>query len=331
MQNLSDSSYKENYDVFAQELGQLRVKRNEPMMGHTMFRIGGPADLFFETFSQEELITAVKTARELKIPVFILGQGANILVSDRGIRGLVIHNRATNIRVVGLKGHGRGRLGGVDEVFVEAESGVLINQLVRFSVDDGLEGLEFLLSVPGTIGGALKINAHFRPEIDEFIGNALAKAKLLTKEGNVVEVERDYFNFGYDKSEIQKTGDIVLSATFKLKKADKKKLWQIALEDVKYRDLSQPIGIPCSGCTFRNPVEENELKVKAAGYLLEKVGLRGFKKGNVQFSQKHANFIQNLGNGKAKEVLELITLAKRKVKEKFGVELKEEIFYAGEF
>lgn len=319
-----------NYDILVQELGELRVKRKEPMVNHTMFRIGGPADLFYEALSAEELIQAVKIARELAIPVFLLGQGANVLVSDKGVRGLTIHNRANKVRIVGLKGHGKGRTG-VDEVYVETESGTLINQLVRFTIDQGLEGVEFLLSVPGTIGGALKINAHFRPEKEEFIGNNLTRAKLLTPQNKIIEVDRDYFGFGYDKSAIQKTGDVIITATFNLKKGDKDKLWKIAMEDVKFRDASQPIGIPCSGCTFRNPMDSGDLPVKAAGYLLEQVGLKGFKSGNVQFSDKHANFIQNLGGASAEEVLGLITQAKEKVKGKFGVDLKEEIFFAGEF
>lgn len=321
---------KASYEILIQRLGDLKVKRDELMANHTMFRIGGPADLFYEAKSQEELVTVIKTSREFSIPVFILGQGANILVSDKGIRGLVIHNRAGKIQIVGVKGQGKGK-GEVSEVFVEAESGALINQLVRFTIDQGLSGLEFLLSVPGTIGGALKINAHFRPERKEFIGNSLYKAKLLTSKNNLIDADRDYFNFGYDQSSIQETGDIVITATFRLKKGNKEKLWQIAMEDVKYRDVSQPIGIPCSGCTFRNPPDDTNLPINAAGWLLEQVGLKGYREGNVQFSEKHANFIQNLGGAKAQDVLKLIALAKEKVKSKFGVELKEEIFYAGKF
>lgn len=330
MSQILSYSYRANYDTLIQGLFELRVKRNEPMSNHTMFRIGGPADLFYTALTSKELVRSIKLARELSIPVFILGQGANILVSDKGIRGLVIHNRAGQIRIVGLKGHGKGK-NSIDEIYVETESGVLINQLVRFTIDEGLGGVEFLLSVPGTIGGALKINAHFRPEESEFIGNNLYKAKLLTSKNKLIEVDREYFDFGYDKSVIQETGDVVISAIFRLKRGDKEKLWQIAREDVKYRDESQPIGIPCSGCTFRNPVDAKNLPIKAAGYLLEQVGLKGYRKGNVQFSEKHANFIQNLGSAKAEEVLELIEFAKEKVKEKFGVDLKEEIFFAGEF
>jgi len=315
--------FSSNYDILIKELGELRVKKDEPMANHTTFRIGGPADLFYIAYEEKEFINAIKLARELAIPIFILGGGANILVSDKGIRGLVIKNRASKVRIVGLKG--KGKVLAVNEVYVEAEGGALINQLVRFCLDEGLEGLEFLLSVPGTVGGALKINAHFRPEKGEFIGNKLYKARLLTLENKVVEVGKDYFIFCYDQSVLQKSGDILLAATFCLTKGDKKMIWKEAMAGVKKRQESQPIGIACSGCTFRNTQD------KPAGYLLEKAGLKGIKVGNAQFSQKHANFILNLGGAKAKDVLELIKIAKEKVKEKFGVELKEEIFLVGEF
>jgi UDP-N-acetylmuramate dehydrogenase len=315
--------FSSNYDILIKGLGELRIKKDESMRNHTTFKIGGPADLFYEAYEEKELVKAIKLARELSIPIFILGGGTNILVSDKGIRGLVIKNRAAKVRIVGLKGKGL-RLS-INEVYVEAEGGALINQVVRFCLDEGLEGLEFLLSIPGTIGGAIKINAHFRPEKNEFIGNALCRALLLTPKNEIIEVDRNYFNFGYDQSLLQKSGDILLAATFRLRKKDKEKIWQEATFAVKKRQESQPVGIPCSGCIFRNP------KDKAAGYLLDKVGLKGFRVGQACFSDKHANFILNLDGANACDVLELIKIAKVKVKEKFGIDLQEEIFYIGEF
>lgn len=317
------SDFYSNYHILIRELGELRVKKDEPMKNHTTFRIGGPADLFYEAFEEKELVNAIMLARQLSIPTFILGGGANILVSDKGIRGLVIKNRASKVRIVGLKGRGKGL--NVSEVYVEAESGTLMNQLVRFCLNEGLFGLEFLLSVPGTIGGALKINAHFRPEQNEFIGNRLYQARILTPKNEIIEVGRDYFGFGYDQSRLQESGDILLTATFILTKGDKNTIWQIAMDGVKKRQESQPIGIPCSGCIFRNT------KDKPAGYLLDKAGLKGVRVGDACFSEKHANFILNLGDARARDVIELIKIAKEKVKAKFGLELKEEIFYSGEF
>jgi len=293
------------------------------MKHHTTFKIGGPADLFYEVYEEKELVNAVRLARELSIPVFILGGGANILVSDKGIRGLVIKNKASKVRIVGLKG--KGKVFSINEVYVEAESGALINQLVRFCIDESLEGLEFLLSVPGTIGGALMINAHFRPDKDEFIGNRLYQARLLTPSNKVVQVDKDYFNFGYDQSSLQHSGDILLAATFCLVKGNKEKIWAKALAGVQKRQETQPVGIACSGCIFRNP------EGQAAGYLLEKAGLKGLQIGQACFSDKHANFILNLGDATAKDVLELIRIAKANVKKKFGIDLKEEIFYVGDF
>jgi len=315
--------FSSNYEVFVEKLGELRVKKNELLSNHTTFKIGGPADLFYTAYEKNEFINAVRLARELAIPVFVLGGGANILVSDKGVRGLVIKNRTSRIKIVGLKGKGLDLK--VDKVYVEAESGVSINQLVRFCLDEGLKGLEFLLSVPGTIGGALTINAHFRPNKGEFIGNKLHKAKILTPANEIVEVESSYFNFGYDRSILQESKDILLSATFLLTKNVKEKLWKEAMVGVEKRQASQPVGIPCAGCIFRNT------KDWPAGYLLDKAGLKGLKIGGACFSEKHSNFILNLGGATAADVLELIKIAKEKVKAKFDVDLKEEIFYVGEF
>src|SRR3989304_1292419 len=159
-------------------LGPLRVYEDEPLLKHTYFKIGGPARLYFEARTVDDFRLALETAHKQKIPFVVLGGGANILVSDKGFDGLVIRNRAEGIKLVGVKGtinkHGKG----IKNALVWSASGTLMNQLARFTVDQGLEGLEFLLSVPGTVGGGLKINAHFEVEKGEFIGNHLVSASL---------------------------------------------------------------------------------------------------------------------------------------------------------
>lgn len=306
------------------ELGPLRVKRNEPMMAHTTFKIGGPAELFFEAYTLEDLIKAVKFCQDLKVPYFILGKGSNILVSDKGFSGLVIKNKASQIKICKIQGQ-------IEEgkqeatVLIEADSGLGLNRLVRYTIEEGLSGLEVFLSVPGTLGGAVRINAHFRPERDEFIGNFVYKAKILDKKGNVKEVEQAYFNFGYDRSILQETGEVLLSVVFKLNKvSDKKPLWEKAQEAVDYRKLRQPIGLACPGCIFRNPP-----KLRGAGFLIDQVGLKGTQVGGAKISEKHANFIINTGRAMATDVVELIKLCKKKVKNTFGINLKEEIEYVG--
>src|SRR3990172_7797757 len=192
----------QSLDQIKEVLGPLRVYENEPLSKHTYFKIGGPAKLYFEAKTTDDLVSAIKIAIQTKTPFVVLGSGANVLVSDYGFNGLLIKNKSTKVALVGL------------------------------------EGLEFLLSVPGTVGGGLKINAHFKVEKNEFIGNRLVSASLINpKNGQMTNVDQPYFDFSYDFSKIQKTGEIVLEAVFKLDVAtSKESLWQKAMENVKRRN-----------------------------------------------------------------------------------------------
>lgn len=316
---------KNSYQKLIRELGPLRVRKNEPMSAHTTFKVGGPADLFFEAYSIEELIKVVKLCQKLKTPYFILGKGSNILVSDKGLSGLVIKNKSSQIKILRYKGQIEEGSPQEATVLIEADSGVGLNRLVRYTIEEGLSGLEVFLSIPGTVGGAVRINAHFRPERDEFIGNFVYKAKILDQKGNVKEVTQDYFQFGYDKSILQKTGEILLSVEFILNKVfDKKFLWKKAQEAVEYRKLRQPMGLACAGCVFKNPQ-----KFRGAGFLIDQAGLKGIQIGGAKISEKHANFIVNVDGATARDVVELIKLCKRRVKDIFGINLKEEIEYIG--
>ena len=320
-------------------LGPLRVRENELLSKHTYFKIGGPAKLFFEARSVEDLKLALSTVHQLQIPFVLLGGGANVLVSDKGFNGLVIKNRAEEIKLVGIKGT-IGKTGrGVKNALVWAASGTPMNQLARFTIDQGLEGLEFLLSVPGTVGGGVKINAHFEVEKGEFLGDRLVSAALFDpKTSEIKTVDSPYFKFAYDYSKIQETGEIVLEAVFRLDKAkDPQSLWQQALDNVKRRNSEQPIGVACSGCTFRNISHEDAMRLAtpnlttSTGYIIDKLGLKGATMGGAQISTHHANFIINTGDATAQEVLKLINMIKEKAKETYGLDLKEEIFYAGDF
>src|SRR3989344_5560457 len=316
-------------DQIKQLLGPLRVFENESLSKHTYFKIGGPAKVFFEAKSVEDLKLALETAHEVKIPFTVLGGGANVLVSDSGFDGFVIKNRASSVKLVGLKGtydkHGRG----IKSALVAAASGTLMNQLAHFSLDQGLEGLEFLLSVPGTVGGGVKINSHFEVEKGEFLGSRLASAILFDpKSGKVKEVDQKYFEFSYDHSKIQQTNEIVLQASFKLDKVeDDATLWQKALANVKRRNEEQPVGIACSGCVFRNIDERDARRIAApnlttsAGYIIESLGLKGTKIGGAQVSTHHANFILNSDNASAMDVIKLINLIKEKAKQTYSIDL----------
>lgn len=328
-----------NVDEIKNILGPLRVFENEPLSNHTYFRIGGPARLFFEAKSIDDLKLAVGTAKDHKIPYVVLGGGANVLVSDKGFNGLVIKNRAEGIKLVGVKGT-IGKTGtGIKNALIWALSGTPMNQLARFTIDQGLEGLEFLLSVPGTVGGGIKINAHFEVEKGNFIGNRLVSAVLLNpKSGEIKNVDQDYFEFSYDHSKIQETGEILLEAVFRLDRSeDSQGLWQRAMDNVKRRNEEQPVGIACSGCVFRNINREDAIRLAtpnlttSTGYIIDSLGLKGTKIGGAEISTHHANFILNTKGATSQDVIELINLVKTKAKETYGLDLEEEIFLVGDF
>lgn len=327
------------YEELKNILGPLRVLKNELLKKHTYFKIGGPAKLFFEAKSVEDLKLALTTAHERKIPYLVLGGGANVLASDAGFGGLVIKNRADGIKLVGIKGTINKNGRGVKNALVWTASGTPMNQLARFTIDQGLEGLEFLLSVPGTVGGGIKINAHFEVEKGEFLGGRLVSAALFdTKNGEIKTVQKDYLEFSYDHSKIQETGEIVLEAIFRLDTSkNPAELWQRAMDNVKRRNEEQPIGVACSGCTFRNISHEDAMRLAtpnittSTGYIIDKLGFKGTKIGGAQVSDHHANFIINSGEATAQDVLKLINLIKQKAKETYGLDLKEEIFYIGDF
>lgn len=333
------SSKMDKYIEFKRIIGPLRVYGQELLSKHTYFKIGGLADLFFEAKNTEDLILALETAQKLKIPYVVLGGGANVLVSDNGFRGVVIKNKTDGVKLVGIKGKiGRGGTG-ISEALIWTASGTLMNRLARFTIDENLEGLEFLLSVPGTVGGGIKINSHYQVERGEFIGNTLVAATLFdpTTFKNR-KVDHDYFNFGYDSSKIQDTGEIVIDATFRLKRAaDKEILWQRAMGGVKTRNEEQPVGVPCSGCIFRNISHDDAMRLAtpnittSTGYIIESLGLKGAKVGQAQISELHANYILNNGNATAKDVANLIDLVREKAKKTYGLELDEEIFRIGKF
>lgn len=329
----------DKFEQFKNTIGPLRVLENEPLSKHTYFRIGGPARLLFEAKNADDFKLALITARKLDIPLVVLGGGANVLVSDKGFDGLVLKNKVDEVRLVGIKGT-LGKDGkNINSALICAASGTLMNRLARYNIDQGLEGLEFLLSVPGTVGGGLKINAHFEIEKDQFIGNKLVSATLYDpKTGEIKNVDDDYFNFSYDHSKIQETGEIVIDATFRLEVAsDKENLWQRAMENVKRRNNEQPIGIACSGCIFRNISQEEAMKLAtpnlttSTGYIIESLGLKGTKIGGAEVSSHHSNFILNTNGALANDVIKLIKLIKEKAKNTYGLNLKEEIFRIGDF
>lgn len=315
------------------EFGTNRVRVDEPMSAHTTFKIGGPAKYYIEVSTDTDFVKAIKVAHNLGLHYFVLGGGSNVIISDTGIHGLVIKNNCRTFGLANIAGRVKKQKIDLDKALVIAEGGVIMNQLVRFTIEQGLGGLEYQLGLPGTVGGAVYMNSNF-PKKGVYVGDCLYKAKLLTKEGEIKEVDNAYFHFGYDKSILQETGEIVISATFKLVPEDKKVLWERGMEALNYRNETQPKGVS-AGCTFRNISIVEALrvptpdKITSAGFLIDKAGLKGKKIGDAMISPLHANFILNLGNAKAQDVVDLINLVKDEVFKNFGVHLALEVKTVG--
>ena len=318
---MSNSDSK-TLDELAERLGSHHVRRGELLAPYTTFRIGGPADLFVEATSADVLATAVLAARELDVPYFVLGLGANVLIGDRGVRGLVIRNTA--------RAH-EFRPGG-DTCLLWTESGAIVKDLIQEAVARGWSGLEHYVGIPSTIGGAVWQNLHFlspAPERERtmFIAEVFESCEILSEENERKVVGPEYVKFGYDDSVFHHRRDIVLSSTFRLTKGDSAVMHRILQENLSWRGGKHPWldWHPSAGSIFR------KIEGVGAGRLVDQCGLKGARRGDAQISHIHANIMVNLGRATAKDVRELIGLAQRTVEERCGVHLDPEIGFIGEF
>lgn len=310
------------FNLFLAGLSQTfgsRVKRNEPLANHTTFRLGGPADVWLAAGTVDELIRAVNLARQHHIPVFILGSGANLLVGDGGIRGLVIQNRADG---VSFPAGNQGRAG--EPVLVTAESGAALPSLARRCARHGLSGLEWAAGVPGTVGGAVVNNAG---AYGRDMARTLVRAELLSPAGERLWQPVGWFEYDYRRSKLKQqaggAGWVVLRAELQMQRASVENIEATMAKFNERRKASQPPGAT-TGSMFKNPPGDY------AGRLIEAAGLKGYRRGQAQISPVHANFFQNLGGATAADMLALIRTARQAVKEKFGVELELEIEIAGQ-
>lgn len=321
------------YDAFVKEIESDQFTQNEPLAKHTYFKIGGPVDFFYTANTIEELISAVQLAIKHNIPYTVIGGGSNILVTNKGYRGLIIKNKSSKISLKGFAGGGGKGTFDIKHVLIQADSGVPANKLIRHTINEGLAGLEDFLGLPGSVGGAIFNNSH---HIGKLIGDTIAEVEVLNASGNSKKYTQQEMKFAYDYSILHKTRETVLRATFRLKKGDKQELWQKAETAVKRRSATQPLGVPSSGCIFKNFELADAIRLGtpdqncSSGYLIDKAGLKGEKKGGAMISDKHANFIVNMGDATYKDVMYLVDLIKEKVKESYGVDLKLEIFILGE-
>lgn len=293
-----------------------QFQKNVILSPYTTYKIGGPADYFFIARTLYELRDVISFARNEHIPYFILGTGANILISDKGFQGLVIKNESKEISF--------------QDSTITIESGATVADVIDFCVDHELSGFEHFAGIPSTIGGALWQNLHFLApnRVDTFfIESIFISAELLDEKGDIISVDKDFFNFGYDYSILHDRKLIVLSAVFSVQKKSQSEIQLQADENRSWRNARHPnlIEFPSCGSVFK------KIEGIGAGRLIEQSGLKGIEIGGAQVSTQHANFIVNTGNATAADVLALILLVQETVFKKTGHTLETEIGFIGEF
>jgi UDP-N-acetylmuramate dehydrogenase len=303
----------------AAELHGPSLRRNVPLAPFTTFKIGGPADLLYEADTADDLAHAIVTARKAQVPYFVLGLGANVLIADKGVRGLVIRNVAMHSVF-----HDDGRLW--------VESGAVMSKLIPEAVRRGWSGLEHYVGIPSTVGGAIWQNLHFlspAPERERtmFIAEVFESADLLTEENERRTVDKAYMRFGYDDTIFHHRRDFALAATFRLEKGDSNVMHRIMQENLSWRGSRHPWleWHPSAGSIFK------KIEGVGAGRLVDACGLKGFRIGDAQISYIHANIMVNLGEATSAEVIALVRHAQKAVKESSGHELEPEINFVGEF
>lgn len=307
-----------------------RLKLNEPLAKHTNFRLGGPAKFFIEAKTQDELVQAVQLAKQNNVPYFIMGGGSNVLASDEGFDGLVIKMAMREFKIEGET--------------VTADAGVMSAALARATAEAGLAGFEWAIGLPGTVGGAVRGNAGcFGGETKD----AVKSVKVL-KNGEVTEMSNADLKFGYRDSAIKWDEDIViLSVQLVLSPGNPIELKQRMQDILAKRQNSQPQGASSAGCIFKNyeiaddadlqrirekldiPEEMIQARRVSAGWIIDQAGLKGKQIGDAQISPEHGNFIVNLGNATASDIMQLISAAKMAVRDRFGIQLMEEVQYLG--
>ena len=291
-------------------LGEAKVLVQEPMASHTTFRIGGPADYFVMPETVEELAAVLKLCKEEQMPYFILGNGSNLLVGDKGFRGVVIqlYKNFDGIQIEGTK--------------VTAKAGAMLIRVAKESGKAGLTGLEFASGIPGTIGGAMVMNAGaYGGEMKDVV----TAVTVLTKEGDIKNLTGDEMNFRYRGSVVEDEGYIVLEAVMELKEGNLEEI-QARIDELSIqRKTKQPIEYPSAGSTFKRP------EVYFAVKLIQDAELRGYRVGGAQVSEKHCGFVINAGGATAADVMQLMQDVSDKVNAQFGVTLEPEVKRVGEF
>lgn len=304
-------------DRLREALGEGSVQSDAPLAPVTTFKVGGRADWLVQARTGDDIRRALEIAHEFALPVTVLGGGSNVLIADAGVRGLVI-------RI-----HG-GEVSRVDASRIRADGGVTINGLVRWTISHGVAGLEAWAGTPGTVGGAIHGNAHFRGRL---ISELIESVTLVALDGRTMNVPAADMEFGYDYSRLHRTHEVVVSADFRVAEANPDVLRATARESLAFRKRTQPLESASAGCIFQNPDPARDAVPDgipwSAGALVDRAGLKDARAGHARVSTTHANFIVNEGGASAGDIRGLVERCKRDVRSRFGVTLREEIVYLG--
>lgn len=284
------------------------IKIDEKLSEYVNFKVGGPADILLIPNSKEQVIKSIKICKENNIPFYLIGNGSNILVRDGGFRGVVLSlKNVKNIYVDGEK--------------IEAECGVMLKEVSDKAIENSLTDFEFACGIPGTIGGAVFMNAG---AYDGEISKVIESAEVIDENCNIIRLSREELDFGYRSSLVMKKGYTVLSAVFKLEKGQVKTIKELIEDLTNKRESKQPLEYPSAGSTFKRPTGY------FAGKLIQDAGLKGYSIGGAAVSEKHSGFVINKGNATAKDITDLIKHIQDEVKKQFGVDLHPEVRIIGE-
>lgn len=302
------NQYLQYGDLFKRIYLDNQIEFNANMSEHIYFKVGGPVDILLSPSSIEQIVDTLSVCKENNIPYFVIGNGSNLLVKDGGIRGVVI--KLCDLNSVEVRNNE-----------IKALCGALLKDVSASAVKNSLTGFEFACGIPGSVGGAVFMNAG---AYDGEINNVIKEAEVIDKDGNVITMSKEELELGYRTSRVMKEGLVVVSATFELNHGNKEKVESRVNELTSKREEKQPLEYPSAGSTFKRPVGY------FAGKLIQDAGLKGYSIGGAAVSEKHSGFVINKGGATAKDILDLISHIQNEVKKQFGVDLHPEVRIIGE-
>jgi len=305
----------------------LEFKFDYPLADVTYFKLGGPAEVFVDVTTANQMLELVQFCRHHAITLRVIGGASNVIAPDEGLPGLTLRTSQAELTLLPQPLADGRRL-------VSVGVGYKTALFVRQTIDQGLAGLEYFLGVPGRLGGAIYNNAHY---LADLIGDHIYRVQVITPDNQLIWLEHDECDFSYDHSRFQTSGELLVQAEFALATGDKAESMAKVIEATRYRAKTQPLGEPSSGCIFQNTPNTDHLRqlfpqfaekqYVPGGFLIDQAGLKGAREGGIEVSQKHAAFFVNKGGGRAAEVEKLIEKVKNQVNQQFGVTLREEVFY----